>query len=43
MKRKKAKKPVTSQITCDVIQVFKSDVYDKYNRVEMRVVKCSVS
>ncbi len=37
----KKKKTVTEQISCDVIKVFKSDTYDQYNRVELRVVKWS--
>jgi hypothetical protein len=37
----KAKKTADANISCDVIQVFKTEPYDKYNRTDLRVVKWS--
>ena len=38
---KKTNKTIAEEITCDVIQVFRSDPADQNNRKELRVVKWS--
>lgn len=37
----KQKKENVSNITCDVIKVLRSDAKDKYNRLDLRIVKWS--
>ena len=37
----KQKKEIVSNITCDVVKVLRSDATDKYNRLDLRIVKWS--
>jgi hypothetical protein len=39
VEKKKASVPIT--LSCDVIKIFKTESVDKYNRVDLRVVKWS--
>jgi len=39
--KKDARKVPNPNITCDILQVFRSEPYDKYNRMDIRLVKWS--